>query len=197
MNIVTSGRMLIVPASVMRLTAHSTMPGFKFFCKRCTPGLERLLALEKRVDAVEERYALLENRISKISVPEIPSVHNPPPFFKPTYKPFEQAVEEAMELKLKSRNAVLFGVPEKDGQNDLEVVRGFLATPIDDDNVERITPSDIVYTFRDGPKIPDQPRFLKVVCVTSQVKKDFIYFVNKIAKPATNLPLRARPDYDL
>uniref|UniRef100_A0A915L9B8 Uncharacterized protein n=1 Tax=Romanomermis culicivorax TaxID=13658 RepID=A0A915L9B8_ROMCU len=77
-------------------------------------------------------------------------------------------VDEAAELKLKSRNAMLFGIPENGTVPDLEVVHSLLSTPSDDNNFEPITLMHILNTFRDGPKVNNQRCFLKIVCTTSQ-----------------------------
>uniref|UniRef100_A0A915LDK2 Uncharacterized protein n=1 Tax=Romanomermis culicivorax TaxID=13658 RepID=A0A915LDK2_ROMCU len=52
-------------------------------------------------------------------------------------------VDKAVQLKLKSRNAALFGIPESGTVPDLKVVRCLLSMPSDDNNFEPITPTAI------------------------------------------------------
>lgn len=176
--------------------AVMAVAGFKYFCNHCTPGVDRLLKLERRMDDMEAKYSDLASKISNFSSmsTKLSSLANGTILSNQTApKPFAEAVEEAVELKLKSRNAVLFGVPESDKDDDLDVVRSFLSMPAGDD-IERVKPSDVLYVFRDGPQRTGQSRFLKVVCTTSQVRQNFIQFINKVAKPASSIPLRSRPD---
>uniref|UniRef100_A0A915K7R9 Uncharacterized protein n=1 Tax=Romanomermis culicivorax TaxID=13658 RepID=A0A915K7R9_ROMCU len=79
-----------------------------------------------------------------------------------------ELVDEAVEMKLESRNTVLFGVPEGSTTPNLEVVHGLLSMLSDEHNFELITPTDILCTFQDGPKVDNQPHFLKIVYATSQ-----------------------------
>ena len=110
--------------------------------------------------------------------------------FSPTsHQLLDEGIEEAVELKLKGRNAVLFGLPEGEKDDDLQTVRQLVSG-----NDCEVKASDIVYTFRDGPTLPNKPRFLKVVCTTAQAKRKFIDHINKVARRATTIPLRARPD---
>jgi len=175
-----------------------------FTCDQCkVSNRKRVDVLEAKIaeltDTIERRFADLAGKFDSISMDRqtFPAPRAPPlPFSRsaplPSSPAFTQAVDEVVELKLKSRNAVLFGVPEVEGQNDLTVVRDFLATHTDG-NYDTVNPLDVLYTFRDGPKVDGQPRFLKVALVTSQVKQHFITF-NKVVKPGSNLPLRSRPD---
>uniref|UniRef100_A0A915KE61 Uncharacterized protein n=1 Tax=Romanomermis culicivorax TaxID=13658 RepID=A0A915KE61_ROMCU len=64
-----------------------------------------------------------------------------------------ELVNEAVQLKLKGRNAVLFSVLEGNTVPDLEVVRSLLLMPFNNNNFEPVTPMDILYTFPDGPKV--------------------------------------------
>uniref|UniRef100_A0A915JX40 Uncharacterized protein n=1 Tax=Romanomermis culicivorax TaxID=13658 RepID=A0A915JX40_ROMCU len=97
---------------------------FKFFCSNCLLNVDRMLAVEKRVD---ELSAQLQDLISKINllhtnglVPSQPisaivpnNLNNRSIVFEPPppNKSFIDAVNDAVELRLKQRNAVLFGLP--------------------------------------------------------------------------------------
>lgn len=165
---------------------------FKFFCDNCHPKIDRLLKIERRMNEMEARFEELSVRVSNSSVVLPVAPQKSGSVFQTPTKPFNVAVQEAVELKLKSHNAVLFGVPET-GDDDLKTVRDLLTIPAAVNDAQ-LKPSEILYTFRDGPQLDGKPRFLKVVCVTSQAKQNFINFVNKTAKPASAWPLRARPD---
>lgn len=183
-----------IPDSIVK--AVTAVNGFKYFCSKCTPSVDRLLTLEQRMTVMEAKFDSLSGKLANFST--LPThLPNPPKqnsaFNNTAPKSFNEAVEEAMELKLKSRNAVLFGVPESSRDDDLDSVRRLLSTPTDQ-GVEQVKPSDVVYVFRDGPRREGQHRFLKVVCTTNQVRQNFIMFINKVAKAASGLPLRARPD---
>lgn len=179
--------------------AVANLDNFKYFCTGCLPKLDRLLTLEKRIDDLEARFISMEGNIhekssvltdhgsSQIQASGVRNNQLPA-------RDISQVIEETIEFRLKQRNAVLFGVPESD--DDLAAVRQLLLTPCHDE-AERVNPQDVQYVFRDGTKHADQPRFLKVICATSQVKQDFIKFINRVVKPnvaATNPHLRSRPD---
>lgn len=173
--------------------AVGRVSGFKFFCQSCEPKVDRLLTIERRMDEMEARFEELSVRISNFSIPKSFTPPLNENVFNTSPQSFNDAVQEAVELKLKSHNAVLFGVPETDDGNDLEVVRNLLGTKTEDKS-HSVNPADILYTFRDGPSNKGYPRFLKVVCSTNKVRQNFIHYVNKIVKPISELPLRARPD---
>uniref|UniRef100_A0A915KE47 Uncharacterized protein n=1 Tax=Romanomermis culicivorax TaxID=13658 RepID=A0A915KE47_ROMCU len=128
--------------------------------------------------------AIIPNNLNNKS-----TVFEPPP----PKKSFVDAVNEAVKLRLKQRNAVLFGLPETD--DDLGTVRELLAqNPSNDDQESPICPSDVQYVFRDGPKSDGRLQFLNIVCSMSKAKRSFIPGINKVVKPAGHAHLRARPD---
>jgi PHD-finger len=173
----------------------SNVTGFKFFCKQCTPSIDRLLAVEHRLDDHEARFEELTRKMESFTakLSNVPRVSNDKPFSDtPSQKSFTEAVDEAVELKLKRHNAVLFGLPESD--DDIDAIREMVTNANPRDRSSRIRPSDILYTFRDGPSINGKPRFNKVVCATNQVRDNFIKLINRTIKPDLDLPLRARPD---
>lgn len=171
---------------------------FKFFCPTCIPKVDRLLTLENRMDELQARFEELSVRMSNFS--NFPTF---PPSSKPNFlhaahphqpdrQQFNEAVTEAVELKLKRNNAVLFGLPESG--DDLLTIRKIITDYPAQNPVEQIQPSEIVYTFRDGPIQTGRPRFNKVVCATNQVRENFIKLINKVVKNETDLKVRARPD---
>ena len=174
--------------------------GFRYFCPDCSPNVDRLLALENRLDTVEERVDSLSRKLANFSIPlqTFPPVLNQKKFSGtlPLHKQmpfsFNDAVSEAVEAKLKRHNAVLFGLPESD--DDTGAVRKLLADYEATDEDQYVKESEILYTFRDGKQMDDMPRLLKVITANTKVRDNFIRFINKTAKTGSNLPLRSRPD---
>uniref|UniRef100_A0A915IJB0 Uncharacterized protein n=1 Tax=Romanomermis culicivorax TaxID=13658 RepID=A0A915IJB0_ROMCU len=100
---------------------------FKFFCSNCLPNVDHMLAVEKRVLELSAQLQDLTSKINLLNtnwlapsqtigaiVPN--NLDNWSTIFEPTppIKSFVDAVNEAVELSLKQRNAVLFGLPETD-----------------------------------------------------------------------------------
>lgn len=173
--------------------------GFKYFCDDCTPNVDRLLAMEKRLETVEERVDSLARKLANFSIPlpNVPPLLNTKSFSgtqipNPNGQSFNEAVDEAVELKLKRHNAVLFGLPECD--DDTAAVRKLLADTEPGDTDQLVKPADVLYTFRDGKQVDGKPRLLKVITSNTVAKSNFIRFINKTAKHASGLPLRSRPD---
>ena len=162
------------------------LPGFKYFCSCCSPNVDRILDMEKRLSDFEER---LEARMSRLE--QTFTNANFKPSFQPQSVDLVNVIKTTMEAESKRHNAVLFGVPE--AADDLTAVQDLISAAETEDVNLQVKPSDIVRVFRDGPRRADSPRFLKVVCVTSAVQRSFIGLVNKVIKP-TNQLIRARPD---
>lgn len=169
------------------------IPGVKYYCKNCVSNVDRLLALEKRLGELESRFEKrltdLENTILNKSVlnthPQKTAAETAP------QGDLINIIKSTFEQETKRRNAVLFGVDES--ENDLDSVRTLVAYEKTEDPNMVVNPHDITCVFRDGPRLPGKPRFLKVVCVTSNVQRAFINLVNKQIRPK-NPQLRARPD---
>uniref|UniRef100_A0A915IV25 Uncharacterized protein n=1 Tax=Romanomermis culicivorax TaxID=13658 RepID=A0A915IV25_ROMCU len=104
-------------------------------------------------------------------------------------------IKDALEIESKKNNAVLFGLPEINGLDDIEAVQQFIGNQ--DENSTSISPDNIVQGFRDGPKYDGKPCFLKVVCTNLQAKHAFIKLINNAHGTPKNDGddrLCARPD---
>ncbi len=102
---------------------------------------------------------------------------------------FSMLVKDEMEIEKKKNNAVLFGLPEEDDVDDLSAVRQLVIDCANECNI--LKPESIKHVFRDGPRLEDKPKFLKVECCDFRAKKEFIFLINKRFK---SQHLRARPD---
>ena len=154
----------------------------------CSINVDRILLLEKRLDDVESRF---DKRLAQIEERLVQQTHNVTSVEPSRPGDLVNIIKSTFEAESKRRNAVLFGVHEQD--DDLEAVRNLVSNGNPKEENLKVKPSDITSVFRDGPRIPGKPRFLKVVCVTSKVQRSFIELVNKTIK-LTNPDLRARPD---
>lgn len=168
------------------------LPGVRYYCVNCVNSVDRILELEKRLNDLEERF---EKRITQLEEKLLtrlePSQTNFEHITPNSSKNLVSIVKSTIEAETKRRNAVLFGLEEQD--DDLSAVRDLISNGNPHEQNLKVKPSEITCVFRDGPKIPGKPRFLKVICVTSKVQHSFIELINKIVQQR-NKNLRARPD---
>lgn len=189
-----------IPSEVMKYFNSDSYVKSSFslplICSVCKPSFSKLTALSERLDAVEKfesRLAALEKSLAERPIqpqPLLPLMQMPT---QPPNPAFDIAtlIKSTMEAESKRHNAVLFGLPEE--EDDLLAVRKLISDEIENTDNLFVKPSDIIRVFRDGPNYKDSPRFLKVVCVTSNVQHNFIGLVNKVLKQRF-ANLRARPD---
>jgi hypothetical protein len=135
------------------------------------------------LESCEKKLDVLDNKISDvlISLNELKIAPSPQTDLKSQFADF-------YELETKKRNAVVFGIPTE-SVDDLNLLRNLVEN-------SPIKPSDILYTFKDGPDRDSNGKpisqFNKVVFSTSKARNHFLSWI-KTNKPR-DLLIRARPD---
>lgn len=156
-----------------------------YICYTCEPAAKRYFRLEKRIENCENKLVDVDKKLDDVilTLNELKSNYDPNNS-APT-SDFSKQFAELYEFESKKRNAVLFGLPRSD--DEIGAIRALVKN-------STVKPTDILYTFRDGPNRDKQGKtidqFSKVVFSTSKARNDFLAIIRR----SKDNNLRARPD---
>lgn len=139
-----------------------------YMCNACEPSARRYFKLEKRLEKVENKLEILDAKLDSITE-NLQLIKS-----SSSLDGLEKKFAEFYEAESKKRNAVLFGLRQSD--NEIGDIRQLVKD-------STIKPSDIVYTFRDGPDHTKNgttiEQFNKVVFATSAARNKFLAWMSK------------------